>query len=69
MKKSVDLMYAMAKRARELADEPMSALRRVYAKDESYEGSPRDGRGQIVENVLIAEYEDDAKSLDARAEE
>lgn len=61
---AVDLLYALAKRARELSDEPMSALRRTYVREESYTGSPRDTRGQVVENVLLDEFEDTAKHID-----
>lgn len=48
--------YIAAARARQLADMPMVALRKLARGFEDYPGSPdHDSRGQLVENVLVCE--------------
>ena len=48
-------VYAAA-RARQLADMPMAALRKLARGFEDYPGSSdHDSRGQLVENVLVCE--------------
>lgn len=65
---AVDLMFAMAKRAGELANEPINALRISAGTQDTPSASIRElqhqNRGQLIEDLLIEEFEERAKEID-----
>lgn len=67
------LMYAIAKRAKEYADLTIDQLRGCYPETTDTENelvrhcrSMKYSRGDLIEAILVDEFEDDAMSLDLK---
>jgi hypothetical protein len=65
-----DLLYAIAKRARDLCDKPVSYARLCYGTADTITGAIEESKGmskgEVIEAVLIDEFDLDANKIDTK---
>lgn len=66
----VDLVYSMAKRAKDLSDEKIDVLRVILGTQDTPRSAVRENRhrkrGEMIEEILVQEFEDRARWHDDR---